>query len=74
MGGIPSPDIKFMQEDRFLGYSILEVKNMSYVDPKMKKHMDSLSPELQEAVLAKGIPIKTLQDLIIVLEEITEQP
>jgi hypothetical protein len=46
---------------------------MSHIDPSMKKHFDSLSPELQKAVMDKGIPINTLQDLIRVLEQIVDE-
>jgi hypothetical protein len=46
---------------------------MSHVDPKMKSHLDSLSPELRKAVMDKGIPINTLQDLIRVLEQIVDE-
>ena len=46
---------------------------MAYVDPKMKPRLDALSPELREAVLARGLPIRTLHDLIGVLDPLLRQ-
>ncbi|NLM61808.1 MAG: hypothetical protein GX193_06990 [Clostridiales bacterium] len=46
---------------------------MSHIDPKMKKHFDSLSPDLQKAIMDKGVTINTLQDLIRVLEQIVDE-
>lgn len=65
--------LEFRSNFAFIGQSMVEVRHMSHVNPKMKKHIDSLSPELQKAVLDKGIPIDSLQDLIFVLEQIAGQ-
>jgi hypothetical protein len=43
---------------------------MSYIDPKVRKQFDTLSPELQKAIMDKNIPINSLQDLIRVLDNI----
>lgn len=43
---------------------------MSYVDPKIKKQFDSLSPELQKALIDKDVALNNLQDLIKALETI----
>lgn len=43
---------------------------MSYVDPKVQKQFDTLSPDLQKAIMDKNIPIHSVQDLIRVLDNI----
>jgi len=46
---------------------------MFYVNPAVKPHFDSLSPELQQAISEKNITLNSLNDLIKVLEEIVEE-
>ena len=46
---------------------------MAYVDPKMRPRLDSLSPELREAVLARNVPILNLYDLIGVLDTLIRE-
>ena len=46
---------------------------MAYVDPKMQPRMDALSPELRAAVLARGVPIRNLYDLIGVLDTLIRE-
>ena len=46
---------------------------MSYVNPKLKSQFDSLSPELQEAILARDVNLHTLYDLIGVLEDLVRE-
>ncbi len=43
---------------------------MSYIDAKVKKQFDTLSPELQRAILDQNVNINTLQDLIRELEKL----
>jgi len=45
---------------------------MPYIDPKVKKQFDSLSPELQKAITDKNVDIRSLQDLIGILESIVK--
>ena len=37
---------------------------MAYVDPKLRPRLESLSPELRAAILARNVPLHTLRDLI----------
>lgn len=46
---------------------------MAYVNPKLQPKLDQLSPALREAVLAKGVSLRSLYDLIGVLEEIVRE-
>ena len=46
---------------------------MAYVDPKLRPRLESLSPELRAAILARNVPLHTLQDLIGVLEGIVAE-
>ncbi|WP_458862128.1 hypothetical protein [Acidaminobacterium chupaoyuni] len=46
---------------------------MSYVDPKIMSHFQTMPPELQSAVLARNVTLHSLQDLIAVLEQIVSE-
>lgn len=46
---------------------------MGTIGPKIKRHFDSLPPELQQAVLERGGQMETLDDLMHVLERIAEE-
>ena len=46
---------------------------MAYVDPNLRPRLESLSPELRAAILARNVPLRTLGDLIGVLEGIVAE-
>lgn len=46
---------------------------MTYVDPKLRPRLESLSPELRTAILARNVPLRTLRDLIGVLEDLVTE-
>ena len=46
---------------------------MTNISPKVRSQFDSLSPALQNAILAKNVSINTLYDLIGVLDEIIRE-
>ena len=46
---------------------------MSTISPKVRSQFDSLSPSLQNAILARNVSINTLCDLIGVLDEIIQE-
>ena len=46
---------------------------MAYVDTKLRPRLESLSPELRAAILARNVPLRTLGDLIGVLEGIVAE-
>ena len=46
---------------------------MTTISPKVRSQFDSLSPALQNAILAKNVSINTLYDLIGVLDEIIRE-
>lgn len=46
---------------------------MFYVSPEVKPKFDSLSQELKDVISEKDVQINSLNDLIKVLEEISEQ-
>ena len=46
---------------------------MAYVDPKLRPRLESLSPELRAAILARNVPLRTLGDLIGVLAGIVAE-
>jgi predicted RecB family endonuclease len=56
-----------------IGNSMREVIIMSYVDPSVRKQFDTLSPELQKAILVKDVSIRSLKDLIKVLENFVSE-
>jgi hypothetical protein len=43
---------------------------MSYIDPKIKDKFETLSEDLQSAILARNVELRTMADLMKVLEEI----
>ena len=45
---------------------------MGTIGPNIRKHFESLPPELQQAILERGGQMNSLQDLIAVLEQIVE--
>ena len=46
---------------------------MAYVDPKLRPRLESLSPELRTAILARNVSLRTLRDLIGVLEDLVTE-
>ncbi|HHV50074.1 MAG TPA: molecular chaperone GroEL [Clostridiales bacterium] len=46
---------------------------MSYVDPSIKDKFETLSKELQEAILERDVKLYSMKDLIKVLEEIVAE-
>ena len=46
---------------------------MTNISPKVRSQFDSLSPSLQNPILAKNVSINTLYDLIGVLDEIIRE-
>ena len=46
---------------------------MAYVDPKLRPRLESLSPELSAAILARNVALRTLGDLVGVLEGIVAE-
>jgi hypothetical protein len=47
---------------------------MFSVSPEMKPKFDSLSQNLKDAIVEKDVPINSLQDIIKVLEDISNDP
>lgn len=43
---------------------------MSYVDPKVRTHFESLSIDLKNEILKRDVKLYSLRDLIKVLEDI----
>jgi hypothetical protein len=54
-------------------FYIKEGVNLFYVSPEVKPKFDSLSQELKDVISEKDVQINSLNDLIKVLEEISEQ-
>lgn len=46
---------------------------MSYVNPNIKEKFESLSIDLKNKILNRNVHLNTLQDLIVVLEEIVAE-
>ena len=46
---------------------------MSYINPKLRTHFESLSVDLKNEILSRNVRIETLQDLIGVLEQISSE-
>ena len=46
---------------------------MPEISPKVQSRLNELSPELREAVLAKGVPLRSLYDLIGVLNQLIRE-
>lgn len=46
---------------------------MSYISPKVQPQFDTLSPELQAAILEKNVSLHSLYDLIGALEELVNE-
>lgn len=47
--------------------------SMTTISPKVRSHFDTLSPQLQSAILEKNVTINTLYDLIGVLSELVRE-
>ena len=47
---------------------------MFSVSPEMKPRFDALSQNLKDAIIQKDVPINSLQDIIKVLENISNDP
>ena len=43
---------------------------MSYIDPKLRSHFESLSIDLKNEILKRDVKLYTMQDLINCLESI----
>ena len=46
---------------------------MAEISPKVRARLDTLSPELRAAVLARGRDLRTLYDLIGVLNDLVRE-
>ena len=46
---------------------------MAEISPKVQARLNELSPELRDAVLAKGVPLHSLYDLIGVLNQLIRE-
>ena len=46
---------------------------MSYVNPKLRYHFESLPIDLKNEILSRNVHLETLNDLIAVLEEIVRE-
>ncbi len=46
---------------------------MSYVNPRLRPQLETLSVDLKNEILSRDVRIETLQDLIRVLEQITAE-
>lgn len=46
---------------------------MSYIDPKIKGHFETLPIELKDLILEKDVSLYTLKDLINCLEKIVAE-
>ncbi len=46
---------------------------MSYVDPKLRRHFESLSIALKNEILSRNVNLYTLNDLIQCLETIVKE-
>lgn len=46
---------------------------MATISPKVRARLDTLSPELRNAVLARNVPLRTLQDLVNVLDALIQE-
>lgn len=46
---------------------------MSYVSPELRPKFETLSIELKDAILKRGVKLYTIHDLIRVLEEIVAE-
>ena len=46
---------------------------MSYVNPALRYHFESLSIDLKNEILSRDVHIDTLNDLIKVLEQIVKE-
>lgn len=58
---------------KIVKYFIRGDKFMSYVDPSIKDKFETLSKELQEAILERDVKLYSMKDLIKVLEEIVAE-
>lgn len=47
--------------------------SMTTINPKVRSHFETLSPDLQSAILAKNVSINTLYDLIGVLNDLIRE-
>lgn len=56
-----------------LGYTNLEVMNMSYVNPALRSRFETLPIDLKNEILARDVTLSNLNDLIHVLQEIVDE-
>ena len=52
---------------------VYKVIKMSYVSPELRPKFETLSIELKDTILKRGVKLYTIQDLIRVLEEIVAE-
>jgi hypothetical protein len=52
---------------------LCEVVIMSYIDPKLRSHFESLSVDLKNEILKRDVKLYTLNDLIKCLEGIVAE-
>lgn len=52
---------------------LCEVVTMSYIDPKLRSHFESLSVDLKNEILKRDVKLYTLNDLIKCLEGIVAE-
>lgn len=45
----------------------------SYIAPEVKERFNSLSPELRNCILDRNVELRTVRDLIRVLEDIVNE-
>ena len=48
-------------------------RTMAEVSPQIRSRLNTLSPELRAAVLANDVPLRTLGDLISVLDQLIRE-
>ena len=46
---------------------------MSYVNPRLRPQFESLSIDLKNEILSRNVTLNSLQDLIDVLQQITDE-
>lgn len=56
-----------------LGHSITEVMNMSYISSAVQPKFNELSENLRNQILSRDVQLRTIYDLIHVLEEIVNE-
>ena len=56
-----------------LGYAVTEVITMSYISSEVQPKFNELSESLKSQILSRDVQVRTIHDLIRVLEEIVEE-